>query len=162
MSTSLARVDLTGSDFRSTDLSGESLAHSTITRCRFGRCVGANFACAHGSGVDFRGADITGATFEKADESVLACLIGAHWRGQDITHASGWIAQSVYWCFATSAFVQIGCMTRTLAEWEAIGQNLDTLRVLHDEQPLIDLPATLAWWRANREAIAATVQSFGN
>jgi hypothetical protein len=157
----LARTDISGTDFREIDLSGKSVAHSTLTGCRFGVCRGTNFGCAHGSGVDFRGSDITGATFEKADESILACLIGAHWRGQEITHVSGWIAQSFYWCFATSAFVQIGCMTRSLQEWEEIGRDLDSLKILHDEQPKIALPETLTWWKANRASIVNVVESFG-
>ena len=122
---------------------------------------------AKGTGIDFHGADITGATFERADATVLSCLIGARWNGREITHVSGWITRHAedadrfgYWSFATNAFVTIGCMTRPLAEWEAIGQDLDTLRVLHEEQPKIDLAMTLAWWKANRDAIVRTVQSF--
>lgn len=160
----LARTDLTGISFRSIDLSGGNLAHSTLTGCRFSRCVGTNFVCAHGEQIDFRDADITGSTFERADESVLACLVGATWRGIEITHVSGWITRDPasvgYWCFATNAFVQCGCMQRTLAEWQVICRDEHTITVLHDEQPKIDLPLSLAWWRASSPAIVQTVQRF--
>lgn len=157
----LAKQDLSQCDFSSDDLSGQSLGHSTITGCRFGDCRGANFVCTHGESIDFRGADITGATFEKADESVLKCLVGARWNGIEITHVSGWIVQSYYWSFATNAFVQCGCMTKTLQDWQQICQDIESIRVLHDEQPTIDLVASLAWWRESRDAIVRTIQSFG-
>jgi hypothetical protein len=151
------RTDLTGSDFREIDLAGKNLAHSTLTGCRFRIVRGVNFNCSRGTEIDFQTADITGATFEKTDESVLQCLVGAEWNGIPITGVSGWITHQdgEYWCFCTNAFVQIGCMVRTLAEWETIGTDEESIKALHLEQPKIDLAATLAWWRKHYPAILA-------
>lgn len=153
-------VDLTDTDFRGTDLSGQVLAHSNLTNCKFGNCAGANFVHAKGENLSFEGSDITGSTFERADESVLRCLIGAVWNGQTVTHVSDWITKDHYWCFATNAFVQCGCMQKTLEKWQTICKDEKTIEVLHDEQPDIDLTAALAWWRASCDLIEQTVSNF--
>lgn len=164
MGLNLSKQDLTGRGFAGESLAGSSFAHSTISSVDFSGAdlAGSNFVLCKGSGANFSRANVSDCTFERAEESVLRSLVGATWRGQEISHVSGWISTDFYWSFATDAFVTIGCMTRPLQEWEEIGRDLETLRVLHDEQPLIDLPRTLAWWRENREAIVRTVHSFGN
>lgn len=156
------RKDLTGTDFSGVDLSGKSLAHSTLTDCRFGNCEGVNFVCTHGERVNFTGVNISGATFEKADESVLRCLIGAVWNGAEITHVSGWITSSgLYWSFCTNAFVQIGCMQRTIEEWQAIGATRETLGVaLGDRLSTEQLDATFEWWQVNSALLIEYSNNF--
>lgn len=156
-------TDLSGSNFLNVDLSGQSLAHSDITDCQFGNCQGANFNCCKGERVNFQGANISDTFFEQATYSVISCLRGAFWHDVEITHVSEWITSSgLYWCFATNAFVQIGCMQKTLEAWKAIGQDLESLAVLHVEQPKINLEATLTWWNENSPTIIAICQSFNS
>lgn len=159
----LSKLNLTNRSFAGESLAGSSFAHATIDSVDFSGAdlAGSNFVLCKGS-ANFQGANITGCTFERAEESVLRSLVGATWNGQEITHVSGWIVRGFYWSFASSAFVQCGCMTKTLQEWETICQDLDSIRVLHDEQPAIDLVASLAWWKASRDAIVETVNSFGS
>lgn len=164
MLSTYSHTDLTGSDFRSTDLSGESLAHSTITGCRFGVCRGANFVCSHGAGIDFRGADITGTSFEKADESVLLSLIGAFWNQSEVKHVSGWLTPfGLYWSFVTNAFVQIGCMQRTIDEWQTIGVTREALgEALSDRLSTEQLDATFEWWQKNSALLIECSNNFAN
>lgn len=159
---SFKKQDLTDRDFSHQLLVGEVFSHSVLTRANFQNAdlAGANFVYSLGRDSDFRDANITHASFEGAAETVLLSLVGARWKGIEITHVSGWIADGIYLAFATNAFVQCGCMQKTFAEWESICRDLDSIQVLHDEQPMIDLVASLAWWKANRDAIARTVQSF--
>lgn len=139
-------------DFRSISLSGGSVAHSLLDGCRFGDCVGANFACAKGRPF-FKGADVTDTTFEKAAQTVLDALPGAFWRGIEITCVSSWLVQDGYWCFCTNAFVQCGCMQKTLGEWQTIGSTPESIRALHDEQPRINLARAYIWWHKNEDTI---------
>lgn len=162
MPSTYSHTDLTGSDFRSIDLSGESLAHSTITGCRFGVCRGANFVFSHGTGIDFRGSDITGTSFEKADETVLSSLIGAIWNGTEVTHISGWLVSSgLYWSYVTNAFVQIGCMQRTIKDWQAIGATREVLgHALSDRLSVEQLDATFEWWQKNSALLIECSNNF--
>ena len=162
MGLNLSKQDLTDLDLAGESLAGSSFAHATLSSVDFSGAdlAGSNFVICKGS-ADFSGANVTGCTFERAEESILRSLVGATWNGVEISHVSGWIVRGFYWSFATNAFVTIGCMTRPLQEWEEIGRDLETLRVLHDEQPKIDLLSTLTWWRESRDAIVATVNSFG-
>lgn len=155
-------ADLTGTDFRDIDLSWKDLSHSNLTGCRFGTVRGVNFNCATGNDIDFQGADISGARFEKVAKTVLDNLIGAVWNGVTITGVSGWIVseEDEYWCCATNAFVQCGCMTKTLADWKAICKDEESIKALHLEQPKIDLAQALAWWRKHSPAIIAAAESL--
>ncbi|CAB4177886.1 Pentapeptide repeat [uncultured Caudovirales phage] len=156
-----AHSDLSGTDFSQVDLSGQSLAHSTITGCRFGDCRGARFICSRGGDVDFRGADISGASFEKAYESVLSSLVGATWNGVGITHVSGWLVTDGYWAFVTNAFVQIGCMQKTISEWQAIGATREALgHALSDRLSVEQLDATFDWWQRNSAALLGCSDRF--
>jgi len=150
-----ASSDLTGMDFRAQeiDLSGQSLANSILTGCKFYRCNGTQFFRCTGSDCDFSGVDISGANFDKAEAGIIASLVGAEWNGQTITKVSPWLSQEhPRWCFCTNAFVSVGCMVKTLAEWEAIGQSLETLTAwgtpLH-----VDIQSTWAWWQATAPVI---------
>lgn len=126
----LRNQDLRNTDYTQTDTSGWIFAHANIELCKFHNCVGTNFVGACGAAI-FTGADITGATFEKADESVLASLVGAIWNGQTITRVSGWLTQAGYWCFATDQFVQCGCLQKTFSEWDRICSTPDSIQELN-------------------------------
>jgi len=152
---SYSSVDLSGQDLREVDLTAANVSHSMLNGTQFGVCVGANFVCCKGSPI-FVGADISDTTFEKAEPSVLAALVGATWHGVFITRQSGWLTTAgLYGCFATNVFVQIGCMQKTLDAWEAIGQDDETIKALHVDQPSVDLQLTLQWWKANAPTIRA-------
>lgn len=155
------QADLTGTDFRAIDLSGQNLSHSNLTGCRFGRCVGANFVCTTGTEIDFVGADISRTFFEQAHESVLARLVGATWNGATVTHVSGWLTQDFYWCFVTNAFVQIGCMQKPLDEWRAIGESRESLGdALRDRLSTEQLDATFNWWQKNSALLIECSNNF--
>lgn len=152
------QADLTGMDLRSVDLTGVNVSHSLIEGTQFGVCVGANFVYTKGSPI-FAGADISDTTFEKAEPSVLAALVGATWHGVTITRQSGWLtAEGLYWCFVTNAFVQIGCMQKTLLEWQTIGATREALGVaLGGRLSEAELDATFEWWTTNEGMIATAV-----
>lgn len=153
-----AEKDLTGADFSDIDLSGESLAHSTLTDCQFGNCEGTNFVCTHGERINFTDANISGATFEKADESVLRCLVGAVWNGIEITQVSGWLVTEGYWAYATNAYVQCGCMVRTIQEWCRICQNMETIQELG--LPADGLVKAFNWWQRNSALLIECSNNF--
>jgi hypothetical protein len=157
-----ARTDLSGTDFSSVDLSGESLVHSDISGCKFGVCRGTKFICSRGSGADFRGADITGASFEKAEEAVLTSLVGAIWSNTEVKHVSGWLTSSgLYWSFCTNAFIQIGCMQRTIEEWQTIGASREALgEALSDRLSTEQLDATFEWWQKNSPLLLECSNDF--
>ncbi len=150
----LRRQNIAGADYTLTDVSGWIFAHCDLTGCKFGKAVGANFTMCDGENIDFSRSDLSGSTFEKSSESVLQCLVGATWNGQTVSRISNWLVQSnPYWCFATDVFVQIGCMQKTWAQWLDIGTSRESLSVLHEEQPRIDLDATWQWWNEHRQTI---------
>lgn len=147
-------TDLSGMDLRSVDLTGVNVSHSIIEGTQFGVCVGANFVYAKGNPI-FTGADISDTTFEMAEASVLAALVGATWHGVTITQQSGWLTiEGLYWCFSTNAFVQIGCMQKTLEEWQTIGATREALGVaLGDRLSEAQLDATFEWWNAHKDLL---------
>lgn len=150
--------DLTGSDFRGVPLSGQVLAHSTLTDCQFGNCEGVNFVCTHGERINFAGAKIGGATFEKADESVLRCLVGAVWNGVEITAVSGWLVTEGYWSYVTNAYVQCGCMVRQISEWIRICETMETITELGlDEENTV---IAFDWWQKNSAVLIACSNDF--
>lgn len=52
-----------------------------------------------------------------------------------------------------NAFVQCGCMQKTLEEWEKIGETPQSIRQLHDDQPALNIARAYIWWRKNAEVI---------
>ena len=158
-------TDLTGMDLSQTDLTGENLAHCTLTGCTFGRCVGTNFVCTQGENINFTGADITNTTFEKASESVLQCLTNAVWNGVTVVSISPWLVTNGYWCFATNAFVQCGCMQKTFTEWDRICATSDSIQELNQNvtEPvlLVDLAFALQWWQHYRATILSWLSING-
>ena len=149
-----------GKGLNGEDVSGWTIAHCDISNVRFGRVVGTNFAGCFGSNVSFAGLDVTGVSFERVSPTVLQGLFGATWNGRIITRVSDWLtAADPYWCFATDVFVSIGCMQRTLEEWETLGESIETLQPLLKIQPLLDLELTLKWWRVNGDRIRTWVRS---
>lgn len=57
-----------GIDFTSFDMSDAILAHCDLTGCKFGKCLRTNFVFSHGINLNFSKADVTGSTFEEAEE----------------------------------------------------------------------------------------------
>ncbi len=153
-------MDLSGMDLSGVDLSNESAAHSNIEGTIFGKCTNTNFVCCKGAG-NFENVDVTGCLLERSATETIRSLVGALWRGQRINKVSDWITQDDndvgYWCFCTDQFVQCGCLQRTLAEWEVIGENEQTIETLKQVDERIDTKLTLKWWRTNVEKIRATV-----
>lgn len=144
-------MDLSGKDFTKIDLTDKNLSHSDLSGCKFGKCIGTNFVHSYGAGVDFTDADITNSTFEKS--TIIGDLIGASWRGVKITTVTDWLTKKDYWCFRTNAFVQCGCMQKTLEDWIAICQNKETIATLGLEQPGINLDFAFKWWQLHCETI---------
>lgn len=153
------KSDLTGTDFSTIDLTDHNLAHSIITGCVFRQCRGANFVWTKGQ-ADFNGADITGCKFEKADLDVLQSLVGATWNGVLITHVSDWVFKENFWAFCTNAFVSCGCMIKTLADWQRIGENMDTMTELLQDEPELKLYDAYVWWQLSRESIETAVANL--
>lgn len=158
MSDEYARTDLTGTDFRSTDLTGQSLVHSDITNCKFGNCKGVKFICARGENADFKGSDISDATFEKVSPTVLPCLIGAIWNRTEVKQVSGWLVTEGYWTFVTNAFVQCGCMVRTIQEWCRICESMETIQELG--LPPNELVDAFNWWQKNSALLIECSNNF--
>lgn len=156
--TMFSHMDLSGMDLSGVDLTDDSAAHAVITNTIFGKCTRANFACTRGANANFRGVDITDSKFEKAEYTVLQSLVGALWRGIEITKVSDWIIQDKqedgYWCFVTNAFVQCGCMQKTLQEWQEICQNMETIKALRLDEPRLNLEIAFDWWQKNSTTIA--------
>lgn len=145
---SYASSNLIGQDLGSIDLSGQSLAKSILTDCKFGKCIGTQFFRCSGQNVDFTDADITDTNFDKAESGIILSLIGSIWNGQRITHVSDWISQEhPRWCFVTNAFVSVGCMQRRIDEWEQIGQSKESLAAWASNYDQIDVEATWDWWQ---------------
>ncbi len=151
----LIREDLSLYDFTPFDVTNAKLAHSDIDGTIFGDVVGTNFVFCTGVPV-LDGSNISGSTFEKASVGVLNALIGSIWNGVEITTVSGWLTSSgLYWMFKTNAFVQIGCMQKTKAEWEAIGATLGDVTTFANANATLDInaAATYAWWNANKHLL---------
>lgn len=156
MSESYACSDLTGRDFREEfiDLSDCSLAKSIITGCRFLKCTRTQFFGCIGRGIDFAGVDVTNANFDKSDSGVILSLVGSVWNGVEITKVSDWLSkESPRWCFVTNAFVNIGCLQKTIEEWEAIGASRQSLEDWASTQEGIDVEGTWNWWLENARII---------
>ena len=157
----LVLADLTGQDFSQRDLSGWNLGHTTIDGCKFGNCLGTNFVMTHGFNIDFTAADITDTTFEKADQSVLNCLVGATWNSVKVTHVSEWFnVTEPFTCFATNAFVQVGCKQRTMEDFERIGKDAESIKELLNDHPDLDVSTVLNWWKENAEMIRKWYRSI--
>lgn len=149
-----------GVNFRPHSLERAVLSHTDLTDCVMpDNCRGANFVFCTGTNVDFSNSDITDSTFEKADVSGFN-LIGATWHGETIAWAKR-VQTYGYGCLVTSAFVQIGCMQKTMARWEEIGASPKSLRVLLDDQPKIDLETTWGWWELYKAAIRDCIKNEG-
>jgi|SRR6185437_14537913 len=144
--------DLSGLDLSTVDVRGIDLSHAVLANCKLpANCRSVKLVCARGP-LSLSGHDISGANFEKMDLESID-LIGAIWNATIINQVSGWIIRDGYWAFATNAFVQIGCMTKTMAEWETIGGTRESLMVLHQEQSNIDLDLTWSWWETHKKTI---------
>jgi len=142
--------DLRGKDLSAIDTTGYIVAHGRLDGCKFKTCKNMNFVGSSGS-INLTGIDITGATFWKADQTVLDSLIGAVWNGVTITHVSHWLVKDDgSMAFCTNAFCQFGCMTKTISEWKAIGTDINTIRALLTEQPDVNLEFELAWWNRHK------------
>jgi len=164
-----SKTDLTGMSFAWQTLQGGTFAYSNLTNVMFtgADLRRANFSGTYGAGINFNGADITYTKFDRATETVLQSLVGSVWRDQLVGAVSGWIIEplvnpdgsyhSGYHVFCTDVFVQCGCMQRTLDEWEDIGQNEETIKALHADEPSVDLPMALQWWKDNAPTIRACV-----
>lgn len=154
--------NLSGIDFTQIDLSDEVLAHSTLTNCKFGKCVGTNFGSCHGEKIDFSRSDLTGSTFNKADQSVIDCLFGAVWNGVTINRVSPWlITQNPWWTFATNAFVSIGCLVMPLPEWQRICRTPESVQELATLDPFMKgrCDEAFAWWSQNKSLIESWYDS---
>jgi hypothetical protein len=145
--------NIANADFSNTSLFGANLSHCDLTSVRLSpNCHGANFVATKGS-PNFKGVDVSDTTFEKAQQTVIDGLIGAIWHNQVIRRVSQWDLSGYYDWFKTDAFVQIGCMQKTLNDWLNLGQTCTTLIALHDDQPKIDLDATWSWWCSAKDSI---------
>jgi hypothetical protein len=135
-------------DFTSYNLSGAIFSHCMLDGSTFGHVAGTLFVGSGGT-AKFTG-NVSQTSFEKAHTDLIRGLIGATWHGTPITKVTDWVVQTEYWAFRTDAFVQIGCMQRTLEEWNRLGFSPENLKELHLHQPNIDLEMTYKWWQENK------------
>lgn len=145
--------DLTGTDFTPYSLFRADLRRSNLTNCIMPKnCQYVSFPGCTGTNVDFSKSDISDTIFSRANLPGFN-LIGATWNGVAITKVGPQFSQDDRPSFCTNAFVEIGCMQDTMANWEAIGATQQSLATALPDHNIAQLTKAWEWWTANKQTI---------